>query len=707
MRRSAVFLAAAGLGFGVLIGGPGGAPPAQSALAATTVTGWSTTPVSATVGYALPVPVRVRTGAAYVTRTVVVQRRQAGVAAWTQVATKQTATSGHVTVALTAPAVGAWDFRLVVPATATAAAASTTPRRVTGVTGLATTISGWPTAPVAVQPGAFVSAQVLVQTGTGYGARKVQIQRRATTGTAWTTVVDGATASNGLYQARFGAPEGAWYFRVVVPVSQTARPAQSGMWPVTVRDTVAPGPVTGLAVTARTRTSISLKWTNPLDADMAAVIVRRALGATPPASVTAGTAVTLPSPKATGVLDRELAPGTRYSYAVFTRDTHGNTRTPGATVSGQTWPAMRLATVDAGAMHTCGLGPAGKAWCWGEDESGQLGDGADDGADEFVPVAVAGGRTYGVISAGFSHTCALTASGQAWCWGDDSVGELGDGDDGQAREDVPVAVAGGHTFIALAAGAGYTCGLDSSGVAWCWGGDFYGALGDGDDGQGDEYAPVAVAGDHTFGEISAGFDHTCAVKWSGEAWCWGTDDMAQLGDGDDGEAPEYAPVPVAGGHSFHSIAAGGSHTCALASDNKAWCWGSDNYGQVGDGGEAQGLRFQPTLVAGGRSFSTVSAAAAGVHTCALDLTGKAWCWGRDEEGQLGDGNGPSLATAPVAVAGGHTMTAISVDWAQTCAVDSSTNAWCWGDDEWGQIGDGNDGQADEFAPVPVAPGVVP
>ena len=130
--------------------------------------------------------------------------------------------------------------------------------------------------------------------------------------------------------------------------------------------------------------------------------------------------------------------------------------------------------IDAGNEHTCALDTTGAAWCWGEDSAGPLGDGPDALPLDFTPVvkdapvAVLGGHTFATISAGESHTCALDGSGRAWCWGLDGGGELGDGVDVGPEKPAPVAVVGGHAFTALDTG-GSTCALDAAGSPWCWG----------------------------------------------------------------------------------------------------------------------------------------------------------------------------------------------------------------------------------------------
>ena len=367
----------------------------------------------------------------------------------------------------------------------------------------------------------------------------------------------------------------------------------------------------------------------------------------------------------------------RYRMPGVPDDYQGKEYRPAAVAGGHTFT-----TLTAGGGHTCGIDTAGKAWCWGNDYKGGLGDGKDDQASEYSPVAVAGGHKFTTLTAGGMHTCGVDTTGKAWCWGSDGNGKLGDGDDGQAREYSPVAVAGGHTFTTLTASNMHTCGVDTAGKAWCWGWDTNGAAGDSDDDQGNKYSPVAVAGGHTFATLTAGDLHTCGVDTAGKAWCWGYDGQGQVGDGDDGQGDEYSPVAVAGGHTFASLTAGYRYTCGVDPAGVAWCWGADTYG-------SPSLEYSPVAVAGGHTFSTLTAS--NMHTCGVDTAGTAWCWGDNFWGSLGGGKvDQASGYSPVAVTGGHMFTTLTAGGTHSCGVDTTGKAWCWGWDGLGQVGDGDE-----------------
>jgi alpha-tubulin suppressor-like RCC1 family protein len=304
-------------------------------------------------------------------------------------------------------------------------------------------------------------------------------------------------------------------------------------------------------------------------------------------------------------------------------------------------------------MHTCGIDSTGRAWCWGDDSVGQVGDGNDSQTTEFAPVQVADNHTFTRLTAGAYHTCGIDTTGKAWCWG---IGDarLGNGAGGPPFEPAPTPVTTTVAFAQLSTGSEHTCGIDTTGKAWCWGNDHYGQVGDGNDDQGAESTPVHVAGTLNFTALSAGSMHTCAIDTTGRAWCWGTDYYGELGDGNDGQADEYSPRPVDNSLTFTRLTAAGQHTCGIDTAGKAWCWGSDHYGQLGDGNDSQADEYSPVPVATSLTFTHLTAA--GVHSCGIDTAGKAWCWGSDGSGQLGDGNDDQADEyAPVPVTGDHTF----------------------------------------------------
>jgi len=307
-------------------------------------------------------------------------------------------------------------------------------------------------------------------------------------------------------------------------------------------------------------------------------------------------------------------------------------------------------TVDAGGFHSCAV-RAGQAFCWGNNGSGELGDGTTTGRP--VPTPVGGGLSFAALSAGGSYTCGLTASGVAYCWGFNAFGDLGDGTTTDRL--VPTPVAGGLSFAALSAGFAHTCGVTTSGAAYCWGFNGSGGLGDGTTTQ--RLVPTPVAGGLTFAALSGatGGNYTCGVTTSGAAYCWGFNGSGNLGDGT--TTQRLVPTPVAGGLTFTSVTtsdasgfvSGSAHTCGVTPTGAAYCWGTNFAGQLGDGTTAN--RLVPTPVADGLTFAAVSAGTN--HTCGATTSGAAYCWGDNTVGELGDGTrtGRLVPTAVVFATG--------------------------------------------------------
>jgi alpha-tubulin suppressor-like RCC1 family protein len=331
-------------------------------------------------------------------------------------------------------------------------------------------------------------------------------------------------------------------------------------------------------------------------------------------------------------------------------------------------------SVSVGVNHSCALDEDGQAYCWGANASGQLGDGTT--TDGAVPRAVSGGHTFVQIALGGQHSCGLDDSGGAWCWGAGAAGQVGDG--AVANRTGPVAVSGGHSFVQLAAGGSHTCGVDEAGEAWCWGGNGQGQLGDGT--TVDRATPVPLSGLQIFAQIAGGYAHSCGLAQSGGAFCWGDNAYGQLGDG--GGPDALIPSPVLGPHTFVQLATGDRHTCAVYATGEVWCWGGALLGNGSPTGS-------PIPVAGSGTSSFVQVAAGLAHSCALSSAGQGYCWGENSAGELGDGTTtPRLVPAPVT--GGHTLVDIAASsGAHTCALDDRGRALCWGDNGFGQLGDGS------------------
>ncbi len=374
-------------------------------------------------------------------------------------------------------------------------------------------------------------------------------------------------------------------------------------------------------------------------------------------------------------------------------------------------PGHRFSSVSSGDGFSCFLSGEGGVACWGDNHLGALGDGTTNTSN--LPVKVSGLST-GVtaISAGGDHACALLKNGGVKCWGYNQYGQLGDGTVESRRHpvdvrrvaiglittyvprtprpgvteinDLPVAVSGLESGVAeISAGGSFTCALMEDGGVKCWGFNGGGQLGDGTNENKD--LPTNVKGlESGAASVSAGISHACALMKNSGVKCWGFNFYGQLGDGTDESS--NLPVDVAGlANGVTAISAGGAHTCAGLTSGGLKCWGYNNFGQLGDGTTI--YRYMPTPVSGLASgVKTVSSG--GDHTCALMNGGSVKCWGYGDLGQLGDGRN-IISMLPVDVSGlASGVSTVSAGGEHTCAVMKDGGVKCWGDDNYGALGDG-------------------
>ncbi len=334
--------------------------------------------------------------------------------------------------------------------------------------------------------------------------------------------------------------------------------------------------------------------------------------------------------------------------------------------------------VTTGYDFACGLTDDGGVKCWGKNTFGQLGDGTD--LPHTLPVNVSG-LTNGVIaiSAGYRHTCALTTDGDVKCWG---YGYLGNGK--YSGMSVPVTVSGWPAeVVALSVGSEHTCVATTIGEVWCWGKNSSGQLGDGT--LTSRLSPVKVAGFSNNGlSVNAGYSSSCAITATGGVKCWGANDFGQLGDGSNDR--HSTPVDVTGlSDKASSIDVGTFHTCALLSNGAIQCWGKNASGQLGNG-TLNDSSIPVSVV--DLTSSAVSISAGESHSCSLLSAGNIECWGENGFGQLGNGT-VEKSILPVEV-GGLPQAALSVSagYYFTCAGTIENDIYCWGRGDYGQLGNG-------------------
>lgn len=404
--------------------------------------------------------------------------------------------------------------------------------------------------------------------------------------------------------------------------------------------------------------------------------------------------------------------GTEYTYVLDGDDYHltatstvdedlaYNVDPDGAITEGEYVP-FGYALVSAATFHTCALDYEGLAYCWGENSDGQLGDNST--TDSYVPVevdmtGVLSGKTLSKIEGGFAYTCALASDSNAYCWGSGRLGTA------TTESHVPVAVStsgvlSGKTISDISVGNAHTCVIASDSKAYCWGDNGYGQLGNGSTTTSNQ-APVAVdttgvLSGKSLVSISTGYSHTCAVDSLGAVYCWGRNLYGQLGN----NSTTNSTVPVAvnmtgvlSGKTVSSVDTGSSSVCVIASDNKAYCWGDNGLGQLGNNSTTSSsvpVAVNTSGVLSGKSISLISVE--GGHTCAITTDENTACWGSNYHSELGD-NTTTNSSVPVTVSilDGHVASMINTGYDYTCLITTDDHLYhCWGYNDYGQLGNGS------------------
>lgn len=475
--------------------------------------------------------------------------------------------------------------------------------------------------------------------------------------------------------------------------------------------------------------------------------------------------------------------GNAYGWGLNDRGQLGTGNTSSRNAPTKVQGTQTFRAISAGTAHTVALSTTGEAFAWGDNYYMQLGDGTS--TPRSAPVKVNGGLTFRTVSAGSNHTVALSSSGVGYAWGGNYPdGMLGTGLLSSESVGTPHRLAGSHAFRSVDAGSFHTVAVSHGGALYAWGSNAKGQVGDGTTSaqrtpvpvggamqgagfgiaalpavnlrQGNSgqiavhltrrggfsgvvtfsldgvpagvtatFSPASLSGGATsttltltapasasaskatlvirasapgaldseaqvrltvytdllaVGALSAGATHTCGLTSKGQAWCWGSNGYGAIGLGvepvNEATALYANPMPVAGAHAFQAISSGDRHTCALTEAGKAYCWGDNAEGQLGDGTKT--TRYAPVAVATTQTFKAISAG--GKHTVALTTAGAVYAWGNNDVGTFGD-NTQTGSPTPKAVASGQTFVAIDAGNTHTLALDGTGRAWAWG---WGR-----------------------
>ncbi|HEY7026510.1 MAG TPA: Ig-like domain-containing protein [Gemmatimonadales bacterium] len=344
--------------------------------------------------------------------------------------------------------------------------------------------------------------------------------------------------------------------------------------------------------------------------------------------------------------------------------------------------------IAAGDQHTCAITSSGRAYCWGDGFVGQLGDSVIQLGLSPIPIDPA--LRFAAITASGSHTCARTASSTVYCWGYNSYGQVGTSADRNCgypcrAVDTVAKVAALPAIATVFTGFEFSCATTAADEAWCWGKNEFGQLGRGTSDLLFNPIPDTVRALGPAHSFVGGYGHSCAISAGGIVQCWGTNTVGQLGRGTVDTLPHLAPAPIAGGLAFVQLTAGQAYTCGLTTGHEAWCWGQATDGKLGSGTVTQPVEPSPLRVAGNLTWLSISANAD--HTCGITTTNKAYCWGNSSFLATGNIGGPT----PQPVNGNLAFIALAAGHYHTCGITTTGTAYCWGTGIDGELGNNSEG----------------
>lgn len=365
-------------------------------------------------------------------------------------------------------------------------------------------------------------------------------------------------------------------------------------------------------------------------------------------------------------------------------------------------------SVTSGLGYSCAISPDDKAYCWGANTYGRLGNNSTIDSPTPTPVYAGGvlsGKSIKSINAGDNHTCVIADDGRAYCWGYNLYGQLGNNYNNNSPIPVAVQTSGGvlagKTFKQIGVGGDFTCAVASDDKAYCWGYNDRGQLGD--DSGNNSRVPVPVQTNlvlsgKTVKQLASGRFHACVIASDDKAYCWGSNMDGQLGSG---YSTISSPVPVMvqgsivlGGKSIRSMDAGFEHTCVVDSDGKAYCWGSGSAGQLGNSPAVSTRSPVAVYSNGGLAGKKVKQLqSGGFHNCATTTDAQTYCWGSNQYGQLGSSPISNAAVLPTSVQPGSTLAGRAIKQvapgaSHTCALVAGGQIYCWGYNYDGRLGSG-------------------
>ena len=363
------------------------------------------------------------------------------------------------------------------------------------------------------------------------------------------------------------------------------------------------------------------------------------------------------------------------------------------------------AATSGGEVHSLAVKGDGTVWGWGSNDFGQIGSSRK--TYSTIPLQVAESDIYlpeyarltGVVSVsgGQHHSLALKADGTVWAWGDNQYGQRGPMPNNIV---IPLIIPNLPGIVSMAAGENHSLAIKADGTVWAWGRNNYGQLGNGI--WAISPGPLGqVSGLEGIVEISAGVEHSIALKSDGTVWTWGRNQMGQLGIGNWADWSTI-PLQVSGLTEVVAVSAGGYHSLALKSDGTVWAWGFNIAGQLGNGNNTNSNI--PVKVVGLSGMVSISASHS--QSFAVKSDGTVWGWGYNIAGQLGNGSNAD-SNVPVQVSGLTSVVGISSGYEHSLAVKSDGNIWAWGFNAYGQLGVGYGSNGGSNLPLQLGSGYCP